>query len=61
MRTLTGMALVPGSRTGLDDIVSTLGADGMGEVHRAPGIAPAPRCRVSILPGSFAGLAYTLS
>jgi eukaryotic-like serine/threonine-protein kinase len=48
------MALVPGTRVGSYEIVSLLGAGGMGEVYRATDTNLGPQVAIKILPEAFA-------
>ena len=49
------MALAPGTRLGAYEIVSALGAGGMGEVYRATDSRLKRPVAIKVLPDSFAG------
>src|SRR6185295_16091217 len=49
------MALTPGTRLGSYEIVSAVGAGGMGEVYRAVDTTLKRQVAIKVLPGSLAG------
>ncbi len=51
----TGLAIVPGTRVGVYEVTSALGAGGMGEVYRARDSRLDRDIALKILPESFAG------
>ena len=48
------MAILPGSRLGPYEILSAIGAGGMGEVYKAHDSKPARDVAIKVLPANFA-------
>jgi eukaryotic-like serine/threonine-protein kinase len=55
------MAILPGRRPGPDEILTAIGADGMGKVYQAHDTKPGPDMVIKVLPEAFTHDADRLS